>query len=312
MAFQRDEFSNFFKLLKIVQGFHIEERSIAENLILEERLTEAREDSYAGYITSPQDLGDWEFEHEKYVSGKITLLHGQGTPETFTDLNNPNLLPQIDQDQFLVRVENLAELAKRARGDVDIAPIVDDLKKLIEDPTDHAAIDVVEEFLSDYNRNRDLRPIFVGFWGEVKDLLDENDDRWANKLRDRLGLGHYDPMEGGAIPVLLLRYRIADVVAVQPDELNFAAIPTVLDSSMSSFFCPTPQAWAEGQTLNLTPGPESDYVFNCEILHRYIKYKASYVYRFGWITESPGKTCVEARRIHLEYLKDDFKYFDQL
>jgi len=313
MAFQRSEFSAFFNFLKSVQASHLEERAAAENFILEERLTEEREDSYARCVSSPQDMDDWNYLHENnYVANKIKIPQRQGTPETFIDLNSPNLLSEIEQDQFLIRVENLTELAKLTRYDNDIAVLSDSFTKFLEDSADRQAGIIVEEFFSDCNRNRDLRPIFVGFWGEVKDLLRENDDHWANRLRDRLGLGHYDPMGGEHIPVLVLRYRVADVVAVKPKDRNFAAIPTVLDSSMSPFFCPTPQGWTEGQTLDLTAGTEDDYTFNCEILHRYIEYKTSYVYRFGWITESPGKTCEETRRIHLKYLRDDFKYFEQL
>ena len=313
MAFQRGKFRNFFKMLKMLQASNPEERTIAENFILEERLTETREDSYANYITSPQELDYWNKEHENYLSYKIKLLQGQGTPETFADLNSPNLLPEIEQDQFLVRLENLAELAKIAQYDNDVALLIDYITRFLEDRTDQDAVDVIEKFLSDCNRYRDLRPTFVGFWGEVKNLLDENDKHWPNKLRDCLGLGHFDPMNGEPIPVLLLRYRVADVVAAKYEERNFAAIPTVLDSRMSPFFCPTPrQSWNEGQTLDLRPGTENDYAFGCEILHRYIEYNISYICRFGWITESPGKTFEEARRIHLEYLQDDFRYFNQL
>ncbi len=296
-------------LAKETQGDDFEYRAIAENFILEERLTEEREDSYAHYVVSPQDWGDWKFGHENYVSDKITLR--KGTPETFTNLNGPNLLPEIEQEQFLVRVENLTELAERAQYDNDIAQLIDDITRFLEDRTNQEAADVVEDFLSDCNKYRDLRPTFVGFWGEVKDLLDGNDEHWPNKLRDRFGLGRLDPI-GEPIPVLLLRYRVSDVVAAQPEERNFAAIPTILDSRMYSFFCPTPRNLSRGLTLDLAPGTEDDYNFSSEILHRYIEYKTSYVYRLGWITECPGKTCEEARRIHFKYLSDDFEYFEQL
>lgn len=62
MAFQRDTFSSFFNLLKTIQGSHlVEERALAESFILEERLTEAREDSYARCVSSPQDMDDWNY-----------------------------------------------------------------------------------------------------------------------------------------------------------------------------------------------------------------------------------------------------------
>ena len=45
-----------------------------------------------------------------------------------------------------------------------------------------------------------------------------------------------------------------------------------------------------------------------QILHRYLPYQADHLYQLGWITASPGKTCEEARRIHLQYFEDDLKY----
>ena len=74
MAFQKDKFRTFFKLLaKETQGDDFEYQAIAENFILEERLTGEREDSYAHYVVSPQDWGDWKFGHENYVYAKIEL-----------------------------------------------------------------------------------------------------------------------------------------------------------------------------------------------------------------------------------------------
>lgn len=309
MAFQRDKFTSFFNLIRTVRDSYPEYQAIAENFILEERLIEEREGSYAHYVVSSQNLNEWKFGHEEYLDNKITLH--KGTPETFTNLNVPNLLTKIEQEQSLVRVENLDSLLKLTPSIDDVTLLTDRISGFLENPEDQKAADFVEKFLSEWNENRDLRPIFVGFWDEVKGIFDANDKHWANKLRDRFGLGHFAP-KGKSIPVLLLRYELTDVLAAQPDERNFAAIPTVLDSNMSPFFCPTPASWNKGQTLDLVPSAANAYKFYYEILHRYIEYKPSYIYRLGWITEPPGKTCEEARRIHFEYLRDDFKYFEQL
>lgn len=297
-------------MLKTTLGSHSEERAVAENFILEERLNVEREDSYAQFVMLPENVDDWYVEHQRYLSAKIRVL--KGTLETFTHVNSRNLQSGIDQDQFLVRVENLHRLVKVARSDAETAKLVEYFARFVEAPSDPEAAAVVEKFLSDCNRCRDSRPTFVGFWGEVKDLFHGDDDQWANKLRDRLGVGHLDPTEGGAIPILVLRYRVADVAPAKLKDRNSVAIPTVLDGSLSPYFCPTPQNWTAGQVLDLTPGTEDDYAFTYEILHQRIEYAVSYVYRVGWITEPPGKTCEEARRIHFKYLDNDFKYFEQL
>jgi len=310
MAFQKSNFSTFLKMFKTTQGSHFEERAVAENFILEERLSEEREDSYAQFIMLLKNVDDWYVEHRRYLSAKIRLL--KGTPETFTDLNSRNLQTGIDQDQFLVRVENLDRLVKVARSDSETDKLIEYFARFIEDPSDPEAVAVLEKFISDCNKCRDSRPIFAGFWGEVKDLFHGDDDQWANKLRDSLGLGHLNPTEGEAIPILVLRYRVADMTPPKLREWNSVAVPTALDGSLSPYFCPTPQNWTAGQVLDLTPGTEDDYAFTYEILHQRIEYALSYVYRVGWITDPPGKTCEEARRIHFKYLDNDFKYFEQL
>lgn len=313
MAFQRDKFKNFFNLLKAIQGLSPDERAVAENFILEERLSELREDSYEQFLTSTRDIGDWSFNHENYVSNKIKLLHGRGDPETFTNINRLNWLPDLEPNQMLIRVENLEQLIGAVHyHTVGLTQLIDFLTNYIENK-DQKGADVIEDFLFHCNCFRDLRPAFVGFWGEVQDLLDKNVNDWANRLRDRFGLGHLDPFTGKPIPILVFCYRVSDVIQfAKPQNQNFAAIPTVLDSSLSPYFCPTAPGWTEGQPLDLSPGTADHYAFNLEILHHYIDYKIDYIYRVGWITEGPGRTCEQARSIHFEYLKDDFKYADQL
>lgn len=316
MAFQKTKFNSFYQLLKTtIKNSHPEERPIAENFVLEERLTGQREDSYETHITTPANIGDWKERHEGYISEKIYVV--SGTPETFTEHNQPNLLTNIDKDQYLVRLEDVTHLSNALA--LTNNQMIDHLSELIKNPGNKTAHDIVEKILAVWNIKRDRRPIFAGFWGEVKDLLVDSDGKelkdpeWANRLRDRFGLGHYDPMDGERIPVLLLRYRVSDVINGDPADPKFAAVPNVLDSKWSPFFCPTPvNGWKEGQSLDLTACGEGDYNLNCEIIHRYITYQASYFYRAGWITKSPGRTCEEARGIHLALLQNDFKNFSEI
>lgn len=312
MAFQKTKFSVFYKLLKdTIQNSHPELHAVAENFVLEERLTEQREDSYEAFITSPINEINWHGGHGKYI--KENIFVSPGTPETFTNHNQPNLLTNIDKDQYLVRLEDISNPVNRTGHSANEMFVY--INNFHKNPGNNAAKDIIEKFLTNWNRIRDFRPIFAGFWGEVKDIFTDlkgneivNDD-WANKLRDRFGLGHYDPMNGEPIPVLLLRYRVSDILDVNPEETKIAAVPTILDSKLSPFFFPTPQnGWNQGQSLDLSAGNENDYSLNCEIVHKFIPYQASYIYHLGWITKSPGKTCEKARKIHLQYLQDDFIY----
>jgi hypothetical protein len=315
MAFQQSEFCGFVKSL--LQNTSPEARAVAENFILEERLNEARESSYSESVAVPSDSEDWTDKHDDYIAEKINTYE-ENAPETFTNINSSNFLKHLEGNQYLVRLENLKSFSRSSR--LDVNNLQSYLNDFIKNKDDSEFKDILEEAFSAWNRKRDLRPIFAGFWGEVKELFTDPDENeienpeWANKLRDIFGLGHYDPFDGENIPVLLLRYRVNDVLNAGSEKMNAVAVPTVLDSSWSPFFCPTPQngEFHKGQTVNLSPGDESNYTFNCEIIHRFIEYKPEFIYRTGLISRAPGKSCEQARKIHLEFLSDDFKYFSEL
>ncbi|CAK8720630.1 hypothetical protein GKODMF_12215 [Candidatus Electrothrix gigas] len=319
MAFQRERLSTFYQFLqKERKNVHDEQHFIAENFILEERLLEQREDSYAAYLHAPTDFVQWLGNHRDYLDEQINISDKTSgeIPETFTDANSRNLFSRIDEDQYLVRVEDIHWPAGLIGEDGN--RMFDYLHYFI---AKKEYTNTIEDFLEKWNQERDLRPIFAGFWGEVKDIFTDSAENeidnpdWANQLRDRFGLGHYNPEisipAGEPIPVLLLRYRVKDVLAAAEDT-KVTAVPTVLDSDWNPFFCPTPADLNEGQTVDLSPGGEDEYTLNCEILHRFLPYTPSYLYRVGWIERSPGKECAEARRIHLTYLRDDLKNFDEI
>lgn len=310
MAFERPGFESFYRLIKETSRHpDIRKRCIAENFILEERLTEEREDNYGKHFEKPVNEETWDDGHEDYVYKRI--YSSSGIPETFEDINKPNLLPAFDSDQYLVRLEDIGRLNRLyAKTAVEIMKHFSDFLK---DPETLESANIIKSFFSAWNKKRDYRPIFAGFWGDVKDIFTdaagnrvENED-WADRLRNRFGLGHMDPKDGEPIPVLMFRYRVRDVIECHTDEPNLFAVPTVLDGRFSYYFCPTPgKGWNHGQVLDLSTGDENNYSLYCEILHRFIEYKPEFLYKAGWITRSPGKTLENARRIHLEYLKDEF------
>jgi len=107
---------------------------------------------------------------------------------------------------------------------------------------------------------------------------------------------------------LMFRYQVKDVLQFSRGDANVFAIPTVLDSRFSPFFCPTPKnGWNEGQALDLSSGDDDNYSIYREILHRAIEFKPEFLYNAGWITKSPGRTFERARKIHFEFLLDSFE-----
>ena len=311
MAFQNIIFANFYKLLKATLRSDPESQANAENFILEERLPPAREERYGVFVDSPGNIGPWRGRHNKYIRNHVYL--NKGLPETFADENLNNFWQGLEETQYLLRLENLHSALKLAKEDKDIFTAFQLCQKFLHDRHHPDYLGFVEEFFSSWNAGRDLRPTFAGFWGEVKGSFDNNldndDPDWPNQVRDRFGLGHYDPQGGEPIPILLLRYRLSEVNGLV-GENGSAAIPTVLDGDMNPFFGPTPANHQCGQALDLSPG--NDYNFYCEIIHRRIDFRPEHLYRVGWITQSPGKTCQKARFIHLQFLEDDLKFFGEI
>ncbi|UCH93996.1 MAG: hypothetical protein JSV88_27525 [Candidatus Aminicenantes bacterium] len=311
MAFERDKFDRFTQVLKsLSRDSELEMRCKAENFLLEERLTELREDSYEEYLKSPSNEESWNVGHEEYVDAKIYVR--SGSPETFSRINRPNLLLTVEPDQFLVRVENISDV-EFYHGKIphEIIKYCHDFLKYPENTENR---NIIKDFLKKWYEIRDFRPVFVGFWGEIEDIFSKynknnpGNEEWPNRLRDRLGLGHLTPGDGAPIPILVFRYRIKDVLPINSGDTKNVAIPTVLDGCLTPYFCPTPKkGWNQGQALDLSSGDEKSYSINCEILHHTVEYKPEFLYNAGWITKSPGKSLEEARKIHLDFLIDDFE-----
>ena len=69
--------------------------------------------------------------------------------------------------------------------------------------------DTVQKFLDEWNRNRDFRPAFAAWEDQLLDEVAAPD--WPDRLRDRMGLGHYNPAAGTSVPVALMRYTVHDI-----------------------------------------------------------------------------------------------------
>ena len=166
------------------------------------------------------------------------------------------------------------------------------------------ARDALDEFFENWNDRRDNRPIFAGFEGDVTGELEQAD--WANRLRDRWGLGHHDPLAGRSINVMLMRYTVRDVRrGVPAAERNGAlfAYPCALDASHNPCFFPAPAELPYGRTLDLQPDGNCERLV-AEILHRRIDYKRSHMHRLGVISAARPRYSLKSRRNgHLDCLQ---------
>ncbi|MHB1591100.1 MAG: hypothetical protein ACYCTW_06160 [Sulfuricella sp.] len=293
-----------------------EERVKIENLILDERPTRAGVDLYASRIgaTHVADLDDWHGRHTDFLKLEIQIGRSKTEdPWTFRPGNDSNRLRLMDHRQYLIRVEDVSWPCRLAN--ITGEQLRDYLEKFHQG--DSAAADSLEGFASRWNAERDKRPLFATTELEVGDIFEDegNSSEWAERLRDRLGLGHYDPGYGGPIEIVAMRYTVQEVLDSMENNQGHPAIPTLLDGSMSQFFFPTPLptedgvAGAEyyGHTLNLSPvANESDYRMGVELLHPHIEYKPEHFFKMGVIARPVTMPLTQARRFHLPWLRLDY------
>ncbi len=227
---------------------------VAKNFDLEERLSDQREQNYLSYIKLHKSgrydiMNHWRRCHWDYTSEGLNTVSKFKIPETFCEFNKDNRISSFDPEQIIVRMDRLDGLISLTRDDWSENQLMDNLERFLDNPDDQDSRCITEKFIQDVNDFKDFRPVFAGLWDDVRELFQPGENEWANKLRDRWGMGHFDPKEGPPIPVLLWRYRVADILAVYPDVQNCLAVPTVLESGLNSCFCPTPRATTSGMRL---------------------------------------------------------------
>ncbi len=287
--------------------------SIADNCRFEERASPARwavlDDVIAGRggHAGPGNWDDWLDGAELYYQQRCAVARSE-VPEAFADANSAAWLTGIEENQTLVRVENLG----RALGDAGYT--LDELSEFHarSQAGDNDAAMAVREFVDILNLRRDARPAFAAFYDEVRDEAESDD--WPHELRDRLGLGHYPVTHGASVPVAMMTYSAADVLReARRQSLPAAcAVPTVLDGGMHAYYFPSPRQQPFGATMHLCL--DHAEILTAEVLHCRIDYSPGHIRRIGRITQDHGlggSSLRDARDWHLVALqvasaRDDF------
>lgn len=294
-----------------------EERAHIENFMLDERPPQIGTALYARRLGNKPvaDLDNWLDRHRNFVAEELNLDVKDSTqPWTFRPDNAINRLRQIDPRINLLRIEDAAWPCSL----VGITP--EDLRNHLEkfQQGNKQSESVLQRVLKSWNDERDQRPLFATTELEVEDIISTGTPDWAERLRDQLGLGHYSPVAGRPIDILLMRYTVQEVLDSLAGE-GHPAIPTVLDSGMSPYFFPSPiptpgQAHNPyyGHTVNLAwVEKENDYKFGVELLHPRIEYKPEHFFKMGVIARPFAISLAQARSFHLPWLRlysarDDF------
>lgn len=295
------------------------ERAVLENFGAEERVSDARAEAYASAVGAGPwaAFGDFKVAHERrYLPERLHLGKTEaGVPDTFdVALNGGNYWAGIDDSVMLYRVESVTfALDSTGMDEMELELAISNFASADAGTREDGRV-VLQRLLDNWNDRRDRRPLFATTDDEIGDLLAASGDNWANALRDRLGLGHFNPAPGRPERVLLMRYAVKEVRECKAAGGSAFCIPTVLDGPLNPYFFPTPLVGPQapgsergvGRAVNLCAvTQESDYRMGLELVHSYVAYRPDHIARWGLVSSPTTSNLAQLRKFHLAWLKLD-------
>ena len=274
-------------------GSTLDQRAMADNMWFEERVSAARLAHFETIVRALSPLAPLANRQNAYWKEYVK----SDQPDTFqTALAPARLVPGLlDTTQRIVRLETIRPTVLASAG-----MTFDDLRNAHATGNTH----VLDVFLKEWDQDRDGRPAFAAWKDEVRNHLLFPD--WADQMRDRFGLAHYNPSPD-PIPVILMEYAVADVL-LAAERLGFEhaiVSPTVLDGGPWPWFFPSPTGLAYGRTMPLPPDPHR---LMAEMLHVKMTYHRDHIAQFGAITRAVAPIDMRAlRNQHLAALRSAAK-----
>lgn len=249
----------------------IGDRSTADNFWFEQRVSVLRQKAFEQDKIGAAGQTSLRKAHADYWSEFVRV--DDGIPHTFEPSLSPAALGPIDESDRYVRIESL--IRPLAKYDITFQRLQEAFQN-----NEGAMIDA---FLATWNASsaRDYRPVFAAPLDEVREDLARAD--WPDRLRDRLGLAHYDCADG-PIPIALMEYSVAEVraTASKLGVVDPFTAPTVLDSGPWPFFFPAPPELPCGRTMALYEVVD-DAQLLAEVLHFRISYRREHIVRLDEI-----------------------------
>jgi hypothetical protein len=295
-------------------------RFIACNFLIDENVHSAREKSYrhAGAMADHRSLNAWKKAHARYLDEQIFLTPPAQT-STFLDQDDISHCPESFRfddalrefgrtapELCLVNVESVQQVAKQIpyKASEVLSHANHHLDNSSSAPNKRGFAAVLDK----WNQVRDSRPVWAGFWEDLRDLFgkdpaqDQTD--WADALCERLGLYHLSPaprLKKG-IDILVFRYPVADLPRLRNRrDFRPLAIPTVLDNRFSEAFCPAPKGQPQGYCVDL--GEKRPYKCRREIIHPYFPFAPKHLFRVGRIQRPMPSDLAAARDEHVSWLR---------
>ena len=274
--------------------------AVADNCRFDERAGTGRWQQFELLLSATAGDGaigwdDW-IETNRLHFQRYCAVARPDVPDAFLDSNQSAWLPDMSEDQSLVRIEAITH--PLWTSDLDLDRLDGLLQRAGTGDVD--ARQTVQSFLDAWNQRRDARPTFAAFYNDVKQEADDHD--WPHALRDRLGLGSYGSSGGAPFPVALMCYSVADVLSAQTSDGSrvACAVPTVFDGGMNEFFFPVPERSRYGATMHLLP--EQAGTTTAEIVHCRIDYKREHLWKIGEITQPRQLTGSKLRCVRDRHL----------
>lgn len=293
------------------------DRFICRNFLLDENVPSERLASYqgAGAMVQHADMHRFEEAHNKYLSAAVytgtrrspvgrNVIVDRHTdklcPETF---RFSSLRGHLDPNLDLIRVVDAGFLEAKQDKGMDVIGWTRQYQEGTALPLVKAGL---ESTLKGIWNKLDLRPVWAAYFMDVEDLFGDTADKdhpdWADCLRDRLGLAHFDPKKiGRDIDIILFKYKIKDVPKFKGEDIRAITTPSVLDATLNSAFCPAPQNCDKGYALDLNELASSDPYG--EIVHASFPFKCEHVFRIGTIHKPAPSDLAQARQAHLRKLR---------
>jgi hypothetical protein len=291
--------------------------------LIDENVDATREDSYrtAGVMIKHASYHEWNKSHyQSYLTRfvhlsqperipfRVNRQNSEECPETFKPDSALREFGGASPELELVRIESVQRIADRIEL-ISRSDILDAAKTFLLDPDSSSGHGRLQGILNSWNRKRDLRPLWAGFWDEMKDLFGETPDQdaagWADELRNRLGLYHINPPERytSEIEIFVFRYPVR-IVPILEDRREFRAlaIPTALDYRLNEAFFPAPQAHSVGYSVYL--GTKQPYRSYKEIVHFHVAFTPEHLFRVGTIKQPAEPDLSPVRKQHLEWLRN--------
>lgn len=273
------------------------ERACAHNLMFEERVSKTRRERLESRL-SPADAHPVELRRRLLDHYWETVRDAPDSAETFTDANAAARFEEVSPEVWLVRLELLNDALDLYR--IDHNTFVEAFTQ-----NDRGSRAVVDKFIRGWNADSlvsgMLNPICFAakrdsVWPELKSA------DWAEQLRNRFGLAHYDSDRRGPLVVALMEYQASEVaasLAARPGFAHAFAIPTALESEPYSQFFPTPVEMQCGCPMALTPIESEDELI-AEVVHPRMPYRRKHFSRITMLDSAlPASDFAECRNMHL-------------